>query len=443
MRVYKLEIKLNKEQQALYKLNISACRFVYNLYIQENEKAYKDDRKFISAYSFHKWFNNEYIPLHEEMKWLKEASSKAIKQTILNCESAYRKFFKGLGGKPKFKKSSTDKTGYYFVKNGKNQVIKHERNKVKVPCIGWVTLKEMNYFPQDRIIRSGCITKRVDRYFISLLVDEPFTITEKNKNEGIGIDLGLKEFMTCSNGISFPNINKSLKVKKLEKKLKRIQRALSRKKEAHKKDEDLGWNNYNKNKLQLEKQYMRIENVRNAYINKCIDFLIDLEPKFITLEDLNIKGMRKNKHLAKAISDSKLYYTKQLILQKAKKNGIEVREVNRFYPSSKTCSRCGEINKDLKLKDRTYKCSCGLEIDRDLNASINLREAKEYIILTTGGLPESNDCGVLHQTAVAIQPLAESETEHGEAVKSQFVLNKCIDKRRNLCYNKHVDILQV
>ena len=349
MRVYRLEVKLNKEQQALYKLNISACRFVYNLYIQENEGACREGKKFISAYTFHKWFNNEYISLHEDMGWLKNASSKAIKQAILNCESAYKKFFRGLGGKPNFKKASTDKTGYYFVKNGKDQIIKYERNKVKVPCMGWVTFKEMNYFPQGKVIRSGCITKKANKYFISLLVDEPFTITEKNKNEGIGIDLGLKEFMTSSNGLVFENVNKSLRVRKLEKKLKRIQRALSRKREAHKKNKSLTWNNYNKNKLQLENQYLRLENVRNAYINKCIDFLIDLEPKFITLENLNIKGMKKNKHLSKAISDSKFYYTKQVLIQKCNKHGIEVREVDRFYPSSKKCSKCGRTFNDEVL----------------------------------------------------------------------------------------------
>ena len=443
MKVYRLEVKLNKEQQALYKLNISACRFVYNLYIQENEWAYREGKKFISAYTFHKWFNNGYIPLHEDMGWLKKASSKAIKQAILNCESAYKKFFRGLGGKPKFKKASTDKTGYYFVKNGKDQIIKYERNKVKVPCIGWVTFKEMNYFPQGKVIRSGCITKKANKYFISLLVDEPFSITEKNKNEGIGIDLGLKEFMTSSNGLVFENVNKSLRVRKLEKKLKRIQRALSRKREAHKKNKSLTWNNYNKNKLQLENQYLRLENVRNAYINKCIDFLIDLEPKFITLEDLNIKGMKKNKHLSKTISDSKFYYTKQVLIQKCNKHGIEVREVDKFYPSSKKCSKCGNIKKDWKLKDRIYKCSCGNEIDRALNASINLKEAKEYKILTTGGLPESNDCGVYKNLVVTVQPTAESETIHGEAVKSQFVLIKSIDRKRNLYYNKYVNILQV
>ena len=146
--------------------------------------------------------------------------------------------------------------------------------------------------------------------------------------------------------------------------------------------------------------------------------------------------MRKNKHLAKAISDSKLYYTKQQIINKARKNNIEVREVDRFYPSSKTCSSCGNIKKDLKLKDRIYKCSCGLEIDRDLIASFNLKKAKEYKILTTGGLPESNDCGLYKNLLVPV-----GENIQDEAVKSQFVFENLLDKKRNIYYNTYKSIL--
>ena len=395
MRTYRVEIKLNKEQEALYKLNISACRFIYNLYLQENERAYKEGNKFIPAYTFHKWFNNECITNNSNMEWLKKASSKALKQAILNCEKAYKKFFKGLAGKPKFKKVDTYKAGYYFVKNGSDKIIKHKRNKIKVPCIGWVTLKEMNYLPVESVIRSGCISKKANKYFISVLTDEEPTTYSNNTNEGIGIDLGIKEFMTCSNGMTLNNINKTAKIKKLEKKLRREQKALSRKYEAHKKDKEFTYKNYDKNKLRIQKLNYKLDCIRNDYIDKCVELIIEQKPKFITLENLNIKGMMKNRHLSKAISDSKFYYTKQKIIQKAEKHGIEVREVGRFYPSSKTCSHCGETKKDLKLSDRTYKCpKCGLELDRDFNASLNLKNAKEYKILTTGGLPESDDYGL-------------------------------------------------
>ena len=147
--------------------------------------------------------------------------------------------------------------------------------------------------------------------------------------------------------------------------------------------------------MRIQKLNYKLDCIRNDYIDKCVELIIEQKPKFITLENLNIKGMMKNRHLSKAISDSKFYYTKQKIIQKAEKHGIEVREVGRFYPSSKTCSHCGETKKDLKLSDRTYKCpKCGLELDRDFNASLNLKNAKEYKILTTGGLPESDDYGL-------------------------------------------------
>ena len=227
--------------------------------------------------------------------------------------------------------------------------------------------------------------------------------------------------MTCSNNLTFSNINKTKHVRKLEKKLRREQRSLNRKLETTKKREVKTYSNIDKNKLKIERIYFKLECARNAYINKCVDKIIQTKPNFITLENLNISGMLKNRHLSKSIRDSKFYYTKQIIIQKATKNNIEIREVGRFYPSSKTCSCCGNINKDLKLKDRTYKCSnCNLEINRDLNASINLRDCKEYSLLNnienrsnnltndknttltknTDGLSEINACGVLHQTKV-------------------------------------------
>ena len=425
MKVYKIEIKLTKEQQAFYKLTVSACRFVYNLYVEFNKEAYKRGNKFISAYTFSKFLNNEYIPSKPDKAWIKEASSKALKQALIDAERSYKLFFKGVGGAPKYKKVITDKSGYYFTRTDKTNVIRHQRNKIKIPCMGWITLKEYGYLPVKSVIRSGVIKKRVNKYFISIITDDEPLVTNQNTREGIGIDLGIKELMVCSNGFIYPNFNKTIKIRKMERKVKRCQRELSRKYRDHQKDKTLTWNNYLKSRDKLNKQYYKLECVRNDYINKFIDHVIEQKPNFITLENLNISGMRKNKHLAKAISDSKLYYTKQVIIQKAKKHGIEVREVDRFYPSSKTCSCCGEVKKDLKLKDRIYKCSCGLEIDRDFNASINLKEAKEYKILTTGGLPESNACGMLNKTVVA-----NSNAEHVEARRSQFVLKSLVDVKR-------------
>lgn len=432
MRAYKTEVKLNKEQEQLYKLCISAQRFVWNLFIEENKKS----KKYINNFKFSKWLNNEYLPKHEDKMWLKQAGSKTLRNTIDACHRAFQRAFKEKRGFPKKKNCRTFNEGYYFVRNSKTRPIKVERHKIKVPMFGWVTLKEKGYLPFEGII-SGTIKKRAGRYFISVITNEEPLTFKNNLGEGIGIDLGIKEFMTCSNGLVFPNINKTLKIKKLEKKLKREQRALSRKYEAHKRNKQFTFKNYDKNVTRIQKVNYRLERVRNDYVNKCIEILVEQKPNFITLENLNISGMRKNKHLSKAISDSKLYYTKQVIIQKVKKHGIEVREADRFYPSSKKCSKCGKVKKDLELKDRIYKCSCGLEIDRDLNASINLKEAKEYKILTTGGLPESNACGLYKNLLVPSGESIQDETR-----RSQFVLQNYLDKKRNILYNKYVNILQ-
>jgi putative transposase len=418
MKAYKTEIKLNKEQEAKYKLNTSACRFVWNLFISINKSRYEKGEKYLNNYDFSKWFNNEYIPNNKGKEWLKQGSSKAIRNTIDNCNKSYKLAFKNKRGFPKFKKASKDKTGYYFVRNSKLHLIRVFRHKINIPCIGWVTIKEKNYIPKEGII-SGSIIKRANKYFLSVIVDEDSKKDNRNVNEGLGIDLGIKTFMYCSDGDSFLNINKTKRVKKLEKSLRRQQRALSRKLENNKKLENKNYRNIDKNKLKINKLYFKLENIRNAYINQCVDKVIKKKPKFITLEDLNVKGMIKNRCLSKHIKDSKFYYTKQVIIQKATKHNIEVREVDRFYPSSKICSCCSNVNKNLKLSDRIYRCDCGLEIDRDLNASINLRDAKVFKKLNnTDGLSGINDCGVSHKTKLVT---SSNEIEHGETVKSKFI----------------------
>ncbi|HAT4134950.1 TPA: IS200/IS605 family element transposase accessory protein TnpB, partial [Clostridium perfringens] len=198
--------------------------------------------------------------------------------------------------------------------------------------------------------------------------------------------LGIKEFAVCSDGIKFKNINKTSIIKKVEKKLKREQRKLSRKYESLKirNKKEKGGNvtrqNIQKQIVKVQKLHQRLTNIRTDYINKIVSSIIKQKPSYITIEDLNVKGMMKNKHLSKAIASQKFFEFKTKLMSKCKQNDVELRIVDRFYPSSKTCSQCGEIKKDLKLSDRVYKCSCGFVIDRDLNASINLRNAKEYKI---------------------------------------------------------------
>ncbi len=205
----------------------------------------------------------------------------------------------------------------------------------------------------------------------------------KPTNEGIGIDLGIKDFAICSNGVKFKNVNKTSTVKKVEKKLKREQRKLSRKYESlkirNKKEKgEVTRQNTQKQISKVQKLHQRLTHIRSDYINKTIFSIIKQKPSYITIEDLNVKGMMKNRYLSKAVAQQKFSEFRKKLASKCKEKNIELRVVDRFYPSSKICSQCGAIKKDLKLKDRIYKCSCGIMIDRDFNASMNLKNAKKY-----------------------------------------------------------------
>ncbi|HII4490604.1 TPA: RNA-guided endonuclease InsQ/TnpB family protein [Clostridium perfringens] len=393
-RAYKMEINPTDEQKSKIHRTIGVSRFIYNFYIAYNKEIYEREGKFVSGMDFSKWLNNEYIPNNQEMKWIKEVSSKATKQAIMNGDKSFRDFFKKAKGFPRFKKKKNQDVKAYFPKNNKTDWT-IERHRVKIPTLGWVRLKEFGYIPTNSIVKSGTVSQKADRYYVSILVEETdIKISNSNigikifnhNNEGIGIDLGIKDFAICSNGNKFKNINKTSTIKKAEKKLKREQRKLSRKYESLKirNKKEKGGNvtrqNIQKQIVKVQKLHQRLTNIRTDYINKIVSSIIKQKPSYITIEDLNVKGMMKNKHLSKAIASQKFFEFKTKLMSKCKQNDVELRIVDRFYPSSKTCSQCGEIKKDLKLSDRVYKCSCGLVIDRDLNASINLRNAKEYKI---------------------------------------------------------------
>ncbi|EJT5917311.1 transposase [Clostridium perfringens] len=393
-RAYKMEINPTDEQKSKIHQTIGVSRFVYNFYIARNKEIYEREGKFVSGMDFSKWLNNEYIPNNQEMKWIKEVSSKATKQAIMNGDKAFIDFFKKAKGFPKFKKKKNQDVKAYFPKNNKTDWTL-ERHRVKIPTLGWVRLKEFGYIPVNLIIKSGTVSQKADRYYVSILVEErDIKISNSNtgmkisntNNEGLGIDLGIKEFAVCSDGIKFKNINKTSIIKKVEKNLKREQRKLSRKYESLKirNKKEKGGNvtrqNIQKQIVKVQKLHQRLTNIRTDYINKIVSSIIKQKPSYITIEDLNVKGMMKNKHLSKAIASQKFFEFKTKLMSKCKQNDVELRIVDRFYPSSKTCSQCGKVKKDLKLSDRIYKCNCGLTIDRDLNASINLKNAKKYKI---------------------------------------------------------------
>ncbi|MFQ9726760.1 MAG: RNA-guided endonuclease InsQ/TnpB family protein [Clostridium perfringens] len=384
-RAYKMEINPTDKQKSKIHRTIGVSRFVYNFYIARNKEIYERKGKFVSGMDFSKWLNNEYIPNNQEVKWIKEVSSKATKQAIMNGDKAFRDFFKKAKGFPKFKKKKNQDVKAYFPKNNKTDWTL-ERHRVKIPTLGWVRLKEFGYIPINSVVKSGTVSQKADRYYVSILVEEDDKKVYKSTNEGLGIDLGVKEFAVCSDGSKFKNINKTSTVKKIEKKLKREQRKLSRKYESLKirnkniKEGRATGQNIQKQIVKVQKLHQRLTNIRTDYINKTVFSIVNQKPSYVTIEYLNVKGMMKNRHLSKAIVSQKFFEFKTKLMSKCKQNNIELRIVDRFYPSSKTCSKCGEIKKDLKLSDRIYKCNCGLAIDRDLNASINLKNAKEYKI---------------------------------------------------------------
>ena len=386
LKSFKTEIKPTREQIAKINRTIGTCRYLYNFYLAHNKELYDKGEKFMSAKSFSVWLNNEYIPDNQDKSWIKEVSSKAAKQSLENANRAFSRFFKGQSGFPRFKKKSNQDVKMYFVKTDAKAVIRCERHRIKIPTLGWVRLKEKGYIPttkQGYVIKSGTVSCKAGRYYVSVLIDVPDTEKTRLNDFGLGIDLGVKEFAVISDGVIKKNINKTAKLKKLEKKLKRNQRCLSRKYEDLKKRNnkmkgEATRQNIQKQVLKVQKLHHRIDNIRTDYINKTIAEIVKTKPSYITIEDLNVKGMMKNRHLSKAVASQKFYEFRTKLEKQCKESGIELRVVDRFYPSSKLCHCCGFIKKDLKLSDRIYKCDCGYKCDRDFNASLNLRDAKTY-----------------------------------------------------------------
>lgn len=386
LRVYKTEINPTKEQADKIRQTIGVCRFIYNLYLAENKRRYENGEKFFSYVDFSRWLNHNYLKENPDKLWIKDVSTKSVIHSVINANTAFKNFFKGLSKYPRFKKKDKSDVKMYFVRNSAKEIIECERHRIKIPSLGWVRLKEKGYIPTNHnthIIKSGTVSYKAGRYYVSVLVEEMQLQKEKLNDFGIGIDLGLKEFAVLSNERIYNNINKTQKIKKLEKKLKREQRSFSRMYESYKKrnvrDETCTKFNYEKQKLKVQRLYHKLNNIRTDYINKCISEIVRTKPSYIAIEDLNVSGMMKNKHLSKAIRQQKFYEFRTKLTAKCKELGIELRVVDRFYPSSKTCHNCGCVKHDLKLSERVYKCpECGFTIDRDLNAALNLRDFKIY-----------------------------------------------------------------
>ena len=382
LKSFKTEINPTEEQKVRIRKTIGTCRYVYNFYLGHNKALHDNGEKFMTGKSFSLWLNNEYIPDNPDKTWIREVYSKAVKKSIEDGCAAFTRFFKHQSDFPKFKKKGKSDVKMYFVRNNPKDC-QCERHRLKIPTLGWIRIKEKGYIPTTKdgyMIRSGTVSVKTDRFYVSVLVEIPDVNINNNLNEGIGIDLGLKDFAIISNGKTYRNINKSAGLKKLEKQLIREQRSLSRKYENLKKGESTQRANIQKQKLKVQKLHHKMDNIRTDYINKTIAEIVKTKPSYITIEDLNVKGMMKNRCLSKAVASQKFYEFRKRLKAKCDEKGIELRIADRFYPSSKTCHHCGSIRKNLKLSDRIYRCECGYVADRDLNAALNLKDAKTYKI---------------------------------------------------------------
>ena len=373
LKSFKTEINPTEEQKARIRKTIGTCRFIYNFYLSHNKELYDNGEKFMSSHKFRLWLNNEYLPDNPDKIWIKEAYSKAVTQLVNNGQTAFKKFFDRETAFPRFKKKGRSDVKMYFVKNNPKDC-RCERHRIDIPSLGWVRIKEKGYIPTTKdgyVVKSGLVSIKAGRFYVSALVELPDSRITDSFHEEIGIDLGLKEFAVISNGRTYKNINRSAGLKKIEKKLTREQRSLSRKYENLKKGEPT-------QRLNIQKLHHRINKIRTDYMNKVIAETVKTKPSYITIEDLNVKGMMKNRHLSKAVALQKFYEFRSKLHRKCKEKGIELRIADRWYPSSKKCHCCGCIKKDLKLSDRIYRCGCGYIEDRDLNASLNLRDAAAY-----------------------------------------------------------------
>ena len=394
-----IKVRLNPNNKQLTKLfqYAGSARFAYNWAINREEENYKQGNKFLSDMDLRKEFTQ--LKKLSEYKWLNEVSNNVTKQAIKDACSAYKIFFKGQSKFPKFK-SRKHSTPSFYQDNIKIQFtdthvkveafsMSKKQNKQK---LNWIKLYEKRKIPTDCKYLNPRFTYDGLYWYVSVSIEVDDDINNANNtdntdnnitklNEGIGIDLGVKDLAVCSDKNTYKNINKTQKVKKLEKKKRRLQRSISKKYNKNKKGENYcKTSNIIKREKELLKISKRLTNIRQNYLHQTTSEIVKRKPSFICIEDLNVSGIMKNKHLSKAVQQQGFYEFRRQIEYKAKWNNIPVIIADRFFPSSKMCSCCGNIKKDLKLSDRIYKCECGNIINRDFQASLNLKIYGENVL---------------------------------------------------------------
>lgn len=368
----------NKQKSKLFQ-SAGVARFAYNLALGREQENYKNGGNFLSDYDLRKEFTK--LKSTEEYKWINDYSNNITKQAIKDACLAYKRFFKGQSAFPKFKSRRKSKPSFYMDtdkiqftdKTVKLEKITLSRKKNKQK-LNWIRLAERNKIPIDGKYINPRITFDGINWWISVGIQYADN-AEPPVNDGVGIDLGIKDLAICSDiDKPYKNINKIQKIRKLKKKKRRLQRQISKKYLISKKgDSYCKTSNIIKAEKKLLKLNHRLTDIRHDYLHQTTTEIINRKPKFIVLEDLNVKGMMKNKHLSEAVAEQCFYEFYRQIEYKSSWNNIKFIIVDRFYASSKICSCCGAVKKDLKLSDRIYKCdNCNTVIDRDKNASINL-----------------------------------------------------------------------
>ena len=385
-RAVKIRLLPTREQEILFWKSAGTARWAYNYFLNANEQAYREGRR-IAEGEVRKYINN--VLKKTTHKWLKEVGSNVMKQGVKDAALALQRYIKGIAGKPRFKSRRKSRISFYV----NYESLKREKNGFHGEKIGFVKtavalpkIAKGRHYVNPRISFDG-------KYWYLSVGYEVHPVQTELTGESIGIDLGVKELAVVSNQDAsrikfYKNINKSAKVRRLEKTLKRAQRKASRKLEANTKSRDKNrspiWKrplrecrNIQRQNKSIQLLHKKLTDIRTNYLHQTTAEIVKTKPSQIVMEDLNVKGMMKNRHLSKFVAKQKFYEFKRQIQYKAERYGIKVVEAGRFYASSKTCSQCGHIKKDLKLSDRTYTCPvCGIKLDRDLNAAINLANCK-------------------------------------------------------------------
>ncbi|WP_026678245.1 RNA-guided endonuclease InsQ/TnpB family protein [Fictibacillus gelatini] len=368
----KVRLKPTFEQEKQLWKSVGTARWVYNWALFKQEENYKHGGTFISDGDLRKELTR--LKKQQDFSWLNDVSNNVAKQAVKDACNAYKKFFKGLADQPRFKNKKKSKPSFY----NDNVKLKVKKDSVLIEKVGWIQTSEQ--VPIGVKYKNPRISFDGKYWYLSVGIEQKNPKQELT-NKTIGIDVGVKELAICSNGRRFKNINKTKTVKKAEKHLRRLQPRVSRKYEMNKEG-----NRFVKtsNIIKLEKKIRLVQrkltNIRNNHIHQVTCAIVKTKPGALVVETLNVKGLMKNKHLAKAIGKQKLYDFKVKLQYKCEKYGITFVEVDKWYPSSKMCSSCGSIKKDLKLSDRVYTCTCGLEMDRDINAAINLANYGKLVV---------------------------------------------------------------